>query len=150
MRNNSGTRKAFTIMELIILCASIAIFAMVAIPNFSILRMRAKITRSLTGLRQVGNAIRAYRSDQGAWPLFGPNSYTGYTIVVPGGPSKYIGQKLTTPVGYLDDVPIDPFNSAMDSKADWAMKNSKCGAVATIVKDARTNNQYLSWFTEMK
>jgi len=106
-------RRSFTLIELLIVVAIIAILALIAVPNFLEAQTRAKVSRAKNDLRTLAVAVECYRVDAGDWP-FGPNAGTyprnweGYKW--PGWPEEY-GQwyHLTTPISYLSAVPHDTF-----------------------------------------
>ena len=110
-----AVRRAFTLIELLIVIAIIAILALIAIPNFLEAQSRAKITGSMANLRAQATAIEAYTSDYGMPPLCYQdyvnaacvNTYTTvYGTVV----AQYVSQSLlTTPISYMSQCPFDPF-----------------------------------------
>jgi general secretion pathway protein G len=95
------TRHAFTLIELLIVVAIIAILAAIAVPNFLEAQTRAKVSRAKNDLRTLATALEAYNVDNNAYPP-GP----------PALPSRFRRQKpLTTPIAYITSVPRDPFMS---------------------------------------
>ena len=64
-------RAAFTLIELLIVVAIIAILAAIAVPNFLEAQMRAKLTRSKSDLRTCSVAWETYRIDNGKPWLYG-------------------------------------------------------------------------------
>ena len=67
-------RRAFTLIELLIVVAIIAILAAIALPNFLEAQTRAKVARVHADLRTIIGAIEAYRVDHNRYP---PHSGTG-------------------------------------------------------------------------
>jgi type II secretion system protein G len=105
-------RKAFTLIELLIVVAIIAILALIAVPNFLEAQVRAKVSRAKNDLRSLAVAIEAYRIDNNEWPI-GPQEGAApiwTAFLPPGWPSEY-GQwyHLTTPIAYLTSIPHDTF-----------------------------------------
>lgn len=108
-------REAFTLIELLIVVAIIAILAAIAVPNFLEAQTRAKVSRTKSDMRAVGLAMHAYTVDNGFIPLpsnatYGISSYfkwDDYTGRVHGELACY----LTSPVAYMTDIPWDVFNS---------------------------------------
>ncbi len=115
LRTNRFCR-AFTLIELLIVVAIIAILAAIAVPNFLEAQTRAKIARNYADIRTCVTGIETYRIDynvcayDGYFHIRGAN---GYPV-----PTEYnhnrISKNLTTPVAYLNTCRIpDPFNKAM-------------------------------------
>ena len=113
------TDRAFTLIELLIVVAIIAILAAIAVPNFLEAQMRAKVTRSLSDMRAVGVAIEAYLVDNNqipmahhptpAWTL--PDmAYTNDTLWVEG-QTNHSGDKLIKPIAYISSPVYDWFNT---------------------------------------
>lgn len=129
MRKN----QAFTLIELLIVVAIIAILAAIAVPNFLEAQVRSKVSRAKSDMRSISLALETYRTDQSAYPVCytvlngmsgidNPNwimmkmSGTGNVITYDG----YWPTMITTPVSYLSSLPKDPFPTKM-----W-------GGVATV------------------
>ena len=95
-----GNPQAFTLIELLIVVAIIAILAAIAVPNFLEAQVRAKVSRAKADVRSLTTALEAYRVDSTNYPA---------TILYygPGLISRLI--PLTTPVAYITSIPIDPF-----------------------------------------
>lgn len=98
MEKTRGRRQAaFTLIELLIVVAIIAILAAIAVPNFLEAQTRAKVSRARADLRTVATGLEAYRVDANNYP---PND--GNFNVLP--------IQLTTPIAYLSSVGFyDPF-----------------------------------------
>ena len=58
-------KKAFTLIELLIVIAIIAILALIAIPNFIESQIRSKVARVQSDMRSVATAIEACFVDSG-------------------------------------------------------------------------------------
>jgi type II secretion system protein G len=92
---------AFTLIELLIVVAIIAILAAIAVPNFLEAQVRAKVSRAKADMRTVTTALEAYRVDSTNYlPHVRPGQGPGLI-------SRLI--PLTTPVAYITSIPIDPF-----------------------------------------
>lgn len=100
-------RRAFTLIELLIVVAIIAILAAIAVPNFLEAQTRAKVSRVKSDLRTITTAIQSYAVDNNAYP---PH------LIFPGGvetevnyPDRYA--YLTSPISYMTSIGncIDPF-----------------------------------------
>lgn len=67
--NFRKSRRAFTLLELLVCIAIIGILSALAFAGFSKLRASADVTRCLSNLRQIGNAMMLYTSDNnGSFP----------------------------------------------------------------------------------
>ena len=94
----SGSNNAFTLIELLIVVAIIALLALIAVPNFLEAQIRAKAARARSDLRGIAVALEAYAVDMGDYPR---SCYYAYSTITP---------DLTTPVAYLTSLQIyDPF-----------------------------------------
>lgn len=95
------TRRAFTLIELLIVVAIIAILAAVAVPNFLVAQTRAKVSRTYADMRTVKGALESYHVD-----------YARYPETDFGAPVEANGaglHRLTTPVFYATSIPQSVF-----------------------------------------
>ncbi len=89
---------AFTLIELLIVVAIIAILAAIAVPNFLEAQTRAKVSRMKSDIRTLTTAIESYGVDNNGYP---PHlKPDGSEILYP---DRYI--PLTTPIAYLSSIP---------------------------------------------
>jgi len=90
---------AFTLIELLIVVAIIAILAAIAVPNFLEAQTRSKVARVYSDFRTMKTAMEAYRVDN--------NDY----ILDSGGPDSEdrAYKMLTTPIAYITSIPSSPF-----------------------------------------
>ncbi len=96
-------KRAFTLIELLIAVAIIAILAAIAVPNFLEAQTRAKVSRVKADIRTITTGVEAYHVDENAYP---PHR-TAAGVEVPY-PDRYVF--LTTPISYLTSIPAkDPF-----------------------------------------
>ncbi|MEI7634031.1 MAG: prepilin-type N-terminal cleavage/methylation domain-containing protein [bacterium] len=98
-------RTAFTLIELLIVVAIIAILAAIAVPNFLEAQTRAKISRGKADMRSIRVAVEAYCSDNGKYPPASvvSNMYYGYWVI-------------STPIAYISNIPPDIYKA---SKKDY-------------------------------
>jgi len=108
--------KAFTLIELLIVVAIIAILAAIAVPNFLEAQTRSKISRAQADMRSQATAIEAYRIDNNRYnPGYmtirqGANVYAQtYFPTQPEDRLPYAWKYLTTPIAYMTSTLIDPF-----------------------------------------
>lgn len=98
-------RRAFTLIELLIVVAIIGILAAIAIPNFLEAQVRAKVARVQSEYRSMKTAMYLYHVDWGDWPSDqgpgGSDHSTFWTL-----------RELSTPIAYMSEVPYqDPFST---------------------------------------
>lgn len=90
--------RAFTLVELLVVVAIVAILSAIALPNFLEAQTRAKVSRAKSDMRTMATALATYYGDHNAFPT---SNFT---------PRFRRFRPLTTPVAYLSSVPTDPFN----------------------------------------
>ncbi|MFH1742256.1 MAG: prepilin-type N-terminal cleavage/methylation domain-containing protein [bacterium] len=88
------SRKAFTLIELLIVVAIIGILAAIAVPNFMNARMRAKVSQVASNMKALSTASMMYQTDHGVFPL---HDHT------------YNCRGLSTPIAYIASIPFDIF-----------------------------------------
>ncbi len=133
-------KRAFTLIELLIVVAIIAILAAVAVPNFLEAQVRAKVSRVKNDMRSLATAMETYRLDSSGYPEYA-------VIVTPPGtdiqdPARVHGQDyfehfsrvpglcITTPVAYMSTIPPDVFavkrfEGPEPQVWDYSYKNSR-------------------------
>ncbi len=121
-------RRAFTLIELLIVVAIISILAAIAIPNFLHAQIRAKIARSLADMHSIGTAVECFRADtqldlcdwwdsgdpinqEPKYVAIGYAHTTLYDLTIPsrGRSMNIVYNVLTTPLAYIAAIPRDPF-----------------------------------------
>jgi len=96
-------KKSFTLIELLIVVAIIAILAAIAVPNFLEAQTRSKVARIKADERSVATALEAYCVDYNAFPVTRPEDQHPYLYI------QYV-RDLSTPVAYITSVLLkDPF-----------------------------------------
>lgn len=110
-----STPKAFTLIELLIVVAIIAILAAIAVPNFLEAQVRSKVARVKADQRTVATAMESYVVDHNRYPPHFAGSYTGNQQIA-GNDYRILADealwRLTTPIAYITsvDLMLDAFN----------------------------------------
>jgi len=110
-------KKAFTLIELLIVVAIIAILAAIAVPNFLEAQTRSKVSRVKGELRSLATALESYHIDSNHYPLL-MNYIPGQDGDVLQAASIAL-HVITTPVAYMSTVAlIDPFQPLTPKPGD--------------------------------
>ncbi len=103
-------KKAFTLIELLIVVAIIAILAAIAVPNFLEAQTRAKVSRAKADMRTITTGLESYHIDHNAYPNSNRMSWalsfgSNHNMMVP------TLERLTSPISYLTGASSfsDPF-----------------------------------------
>jgi prepilin-type N-terminal cleavage/methylation domain-containing protein len=110
--------RAFTLIELLIVVAIIAILAAIAVPNFLEAQTRSKVSRFLADIRTAATGLESYRIDSNIYPP-PDHAAPGSDLSITGPfwpiqndpPENYLTHRLTTPIAYLSSLPVDVFPS---------------------------------------
>jgi prepilin-type N-terminal cleavage/methylation domain-containing protein len=144
-------KQAFTLIELLIVVAIIAILAAIAVPNFLEAQTRAKVSRVKADMRTIVTALESYRvdstkypsavylgfPDDGEWHMWFLYALTNkqYTGI---GTSPDGRNPLTSPISYLATIPLDPFTTYYSVRyMDWGQVTS-----ASVFYAYRSNGQF--------
>jgi len=112
-----NNQRAFTLIELLIVVAIIAILAAIAVPNFLEAQARSKVSRAKSDLRSIATALESYRIEQNDYPPMRESGFTGGPTSIQGSELKwwYVPNCLSTPVSYLSSSAIwCPFGGNFD------------------------------------
>jgi prepilin-type N-terminal cleavage/methylation domain-containing protein len=111
--------RAFTLIELLITVAIIAILAVIAVPNFLEAQTRAKVSSAKSSMASLQTALEAYAVDNNQYPYaetVGPDAPTNTYKYLPAGghPRSVSGPDamcggVTSPIAYISHIPDDPF-----------------------------------------
>ena len=96
---------AFTLIELLIVVAIIAILAAIAIPNFANARTRTLVVRTVADLKALVNAFEMYSLDNGGRYVPDYDGGVAGGCMVRSEVCTFL--KLTTPVAYISSIPLD-------------------------------------------
>ncbi len=96
-----NSRKAFTLIELLIVVAIIAILAAIAVPNFLEAQIRSKVSRVKADMRTLATGLESYFVDNNKYP---------FDLDSRGWP-WYITDVVSTPIAYVTNASLieDPF-----------------------------------------
>ena len=92
---------AFTLIELLIVVAIIAILAAIAVPNFVESQVRAKVSRSRADMRSFAVGVEAYAVEWNEYPHSGFTNSEASVKIYGYNPLAVV----TTPVAYLASLP---------------------------------------------
>jgi prepilin-type N-terminal cleavage/methylation domain-containing protein len=93
--------RAFTLIELLIVVAIIAILASIAVPNFLEAQTRSKVSRAQSDLRTLSVALGVYHVDRNRYPPTPLASLADRAQRL---------RFLTTPIAYITSFPIEVFS----------------------------------------
>ena len=102
-----GARRAFTLIELLIVVAIIAILAAIAVPNFLEAQTRSKVARVKNDQRVIANGQQQYFLE---WNQYTRDQDNSLPDIPPGSVGENGYTQLTTPVAYLTSYLTDPFS----------------------------------------
>jgi prepilin-type N-terminal cleavage/methylation domain-containing protein len=103
--------RAFTLIELLIVVAIIAILAAIAVPNFLEAQTRAKVSRVKADCRAIATALEAYATDNNKYLNGSGTSGTNSLPFL----RTFVLRPLTTPIAYMSSVPAEsPFGVLTD------------------------------------
>ena len=105
--------KGFTLIELMVVIAIILILALIAVPAYRNMQIRAKKSRAQEDMRNIATALEAYYVD---WNTY-PSSLTPLTGSADSTTSSNTGTSATGEVGpitYMAQLPTDPFSPGTD------------------------------------
>jgi type II secretion system protein G len=91
--------KAFTLIELLIVVAIIAILAAIAVPNFLEAQTRSKVSRVRSDFRVLATALESYRVDYNKYPPVNDSLSELSPRLRP----------LSSPISYITSIPQDVF-----------------------------------------
>lgn len=148
-------KKAFTLIELLIVVAIIAILAAIAVPNFLEAQTRAKVSRAKSDMRTTATALESYYVDNNDYPLCHPfgtaTAPDGWdpTNLNPNADSYGILERISTPIAYVSSAIVrDSFdvNLRVSDATALGMSTSEPIPVPDTDNAGRDNSLiYQSW-----
>ncbi len=112
VRQAASTRRpfGFSLIELLIVVAIIAILAAIAVPNFLEAQVRSKVSRTKADMRSIATALESYSIDNNNH--YPPAADVGQNASpVSTGFHTRLPTYLTTPMAYITSILYDPFVS---------------------------------------
>ena len=99
-------KRGFTLIELMIVVAIVAILAAIAVPNFLEAQTRSRVSRAQNDLRTVAMAMESYRVDNNGYPA--PRKDVKWLLPTLSGDPTDV-RLLSTPISYINSFPRDIF-----------------------------------------
>jgi len=129
-------KDAFTLIELLIVVAIIAILAAIAVPNFLEAQTRAKVSRAKTDMRTIAVAEEAYLVDWNTYTHVNRAEDTPLATYTTGQWAGY--RELTTPVAYMTSIPLPPFGQSRvwQAQQNWRPNIYKLGSGNSMSREA--------------
>lgn len=112
--------KAFTLIELLIVVAIIAILAAIAVPNFLEAQTRAKVSRVMADMRSHATALEAYRVDNNRYPF--PDDIQGGILRASDARTFFetkMPVRLTTPIAYITSLTSDVYRNLRENEETY-------------------------------
>ncbi len=122
-------RRAFTLIELLVVIAIIAILAAILFPVFAQAKLAARVTQTVSNLKQIGTGFQMYLNDNDdVWPLWSKGMGCTNATECPGGPDVFslsnMYPSLVNP--YIKNgVKITDTSGGGNLTDLWASPNSK-------------------------
>jgi len=93
--------RAFTLIELLIVVAIIAILAAIAVPNFLEAQTRAKVSRVKADMRSMATGVETYALDYNMIPYQNQQSTA---VSTSNDPDDRVFERVTSPIAYLNSA----------------------------------------------
>lgn len=139
--------KAFTLIELLIVVAIIAILAAIAVPNFLEAQTRAKASRTKSDMRTLATGLEAYAVDHNTYPNAHSFGTALFPTTVPAGDSSAfrVLERITTPIAYVTSISSDPFKleSRVSDQTAAGLVNAEPDPLNQATDMAAKSNSYI-------
>ena len=142
-------KKGFTIVELVIVIAVIAILAAVLIPNISRLVRKAQVSNDLSLVRNLNLALETesatmdYPTAYDAFAAVKENGYDIAKIEAKASNNKILYDEVNKCFVYLNGVNLEYYPNS--KKGDKATPNHQLWTVVTSVEDAKKSQYSVYW-----
>ena len=142
-------KKGFTIVELVIVIAVIAILAAVLIPNISRLVRKAQVSNDLSLVRNLNLALETesatmdYPTAYDAFAAVKENGYDIAKIEAKASNNKILYDEVNKCFVYLNGVNLEYYPNS--KKGDTATPNHQLWAVVTSAEDAKKSQYSVYW-----
>lgn len=100
---NSGKRRAFSAIEVVIVVLVVAILFVAAVPSYLRVQGNAQNVNAVKKLRSLAAALEDYRTDNNAYPAANASGLLGVDANAPGITNYNVFRLLSTPVAYIAD-----------------------------------------------
>ena len=117
--NHRKRQGGFTLIELLVVIAVFSTLAAIVVTKFMNSQLRAKIAKAQAEMREIGVALENYRIESGVYPPW--KNENGSNRNNPGFSARLY--PLTTPIGYLSNIPQDPFALRWERKTHSDLQN---------------------------
>ncbi|AKM83449.1 MAG: pilin domain-containing protein, general secretion pathway protein G [Candidatus Woesebacteria bacterium GW2011_GWF1_31_35] len=112
MEGSTNMKKAFTLVELLVVMAIIGVLAALAVGSFRTAQMRGRDAQRKSDLKQISNSLELFYADYGKYP----SDVTGRIAGCPYNPALSTGTSCTWGISEFSDsktvyfkiLPIDP------------------------------------------
>lgn len=146
--------ECFTLIELLIVVAIVAILASIAVPNYQDALARSKCAKFMGDGKAIETAVEWYSAERGMYPAedkYPPGSDNLNWSARPEYPAAgFLSRNLTTPVAYLAKLPIDPFPNHCPAYGEHQYPDRRPYNYTNDQQNAKlypgqTNQYYASW-----
>lgn len=128
------TKKAFTLIEMLIVIVIIGILAAALVPRLVSVQGRARDTKRKADLSQIGSALAIYKTDNATFPAASGN----VSLVLA---NQYLS-------GYLTSTPTDPVSTAGVPEMGASASNTGYGYLSVTRNGVTSNGAALAAQTE--
>ena len=140
--------KGFTLIELMVVIAIILILALIAVPAYRNMQIRAKKSRAQEDMRNIATALEAFYVD---WNQYPGESEWKEELEGASGASINVSTATSAtgeqgPIVYINNIPKDPFSPGSDytyktnSNQSWVLYTSTYTYSGNTYREYRNSN----------